>query len=92
MSARSSGLLGLLTLVKAGAGLALLPVGLCERDPDLVRVLDPSPPVIASFYLLMHPDLRSAPRFRAFFDFFVSEFRLYRSAHRGEASGKRSSG
>ena len=62
VSARSSGLLGLLNLVKAGAGLALLPVGLYKRDPDLVRVLDPSPPLIASFYLLMHPDLRSTPR------------------------------
>ena len=89
VSARSSGLLGLLTLVKSGAGLALLPVGLCERDPDLVRVLDPSPPLIASFYLLMHPDLRSTPRFRTFFDFFVSGFKLYRSVLRGEAPGQR---
>jgi DNA-binding transcriptional LysR family regulator len=88
VAARSGGLLGLLTLVKAGAGLALLPVGLCETNPDLVRVLDPTPPVIASLYLLMHPDLRSTPRFRTFFDFFVSEFRLYRPLLRGEAPGQ----
>ena len=92
VSARSGGLLGLLTLVKAGAGLVLLPVGLCEADPDLVRVLDPSPPVVSSLYLLMHPDLRSTPRFRTFFDFFVSEFRLYRPVLRGEAPGQRPSG
>ena len=92
VSARSGGLLGLLALVKAGAGLAFLPVGLCEADPDLVRVLDPSPPVASSLYLLMHPDLRSTPRFRTFFDFFVSEFRLYRPMLRGEAQGQRSSG
>ena len=82
ISARSGSLLGLLASAKAGAGLALLPVGL--GDPDLVRVLDPNPPVILSLYLLMHPDLRSTPRFRTFFDFCVSEFRLYRPVLRGE--------
>jgi DNA-binding transcriptional LysR family regulator len=87
LSVRSSSLLGVLASAKADAGLALLPVGLGNRDPDLVHILDPSPPVVFSLYLLMHPDLRSTPRFRTFFDFFVSEYRLYRSAHRGEASG-----
>ena len=51
-----------------------------------------APPVIHSLYLLMHPDLCSTPRLRTFFDFCVSEFRLYRPVLRGEASGQRSSG
>jgi DNA-binding transcriptional LysR family regulator len=91
ISVRSGSLLGLLASTKAGAGLALLPVGLGDPDPELVRILDPSPPVVVSLYLLMHPDLRSTPRFRTFFDFCVSEFRLYRPALGGEASGQRSS-
>jgi DNA-binding transcriptional LysR family regulator len=92
VSARSGSLLGLLASVKAGAGLALLPKGIGEPDPDLVRVLEPQPPVIASLYLLMHPDLRGTPRFRALFDFFISESRHYRSALRGEGRTHRSNG
>jgi DNA-binding transcriptional LysR family regulator len=86
VSARSGSLLGLLAAVKSGNGLALLPKGLGELDPELVRVLEPQPPVTGSLYLLMHPDLRSIPRFRAFFDFFVSESKRYRSVIRGEVA------
>jgi DNA-binding transcriptional LysR family regulator len=86
VSARSGSLLGLLAAVKSGNGLALLPKGLGELDPELVRVLEPQPPVTGSLYLLMHPDLRSIPRFRAFFDFFISEFRHYRPLLRGEVA------
>jgi DNA-binding transcriptional LysR family regulator len=92
VAARSGSLLGLLAAVKSGAGLALLPKGLGELDPELVRVLEPQPPVTGSLYLLMHPDLRSIPRFRTFFDFFVSERKHYRSTIRGEVANHRSSG
>jgi DNA-binding transcriptional LysR family regulator len=84
VSARSSSVLGLLASVKSAAGLALLPMGLGEPDRDLMRVLEPNPPVISSLYLLMHSDLRSMARFRALFDFFISEFRHYRPLLRGE--------
>ena len=86
VSARSSSLLGLLACVKSGAGLALLPMGLGEPDPDLMRVLEPKPAVTSSLYLLMHPDLRSTPRFRALFDFFIVEFRHYRPLLLGEVA------
>jgi len=91
VSARSSSLLGLLTSVRSGSGLALLPKGIAEAEPDLVRILEPKPPLVLSLYLLMHPDLRSTPRFRAFFDFFVSESSHYRAVVRGEVAGHHSS-
>jgi len=91
VSARSSSLLGLLTSVRSGSGLALLPKGIAEPEPDLVRILEPKPPLVLSLYLLMHPDLRSTPRFRAFFDFFVSESSHYRALFRGEVAGLHSS-
>jgi DNA-binding transcriptional LysR family regulator len=90
VSARSSTMLGLLAAVKSGSGLALLPKGIGEPEPNLVRVLEPQPPVVLSLYLLMHPDLRSTPRFRAFFDFFVSESRHYQPALRGDVAGRHS--
>ena len=92
VSARNSSLLGLLASVKSGSGLAMLPKGIGEPDPELVRVIEPNPPVIDWVYLLMHADLRNTPRFRAFFDFFVSESKRYRSVIRGETATRRSSG
>ncbi len=85
ISVRSGSLLGVLASAKAGAGLALLPVGLGDQDPDLVRILDPSPPVVLSLYLLMHPDLRCIPRFRTFFEFCVSEVAVSLRASREAA-------
>ena len=92
VSARNSSLLGLLASVKSGSGVAMLPKGIGEPDPELVRVMEPNPPVIDWVYLLMHADLRNTPRFRTFFDFFVSESRRYRSVIRGETGTRRSSG
>jgi DNA-binding transcriptional LysR family regulator len=89
LSARSGTLLGLLGAAKSGTGLTLLPKGLGEPDPELVRVLEPEPPIGGSLYLLMPSDLRSIPRFRVFFDFFVSESKHYRSAIEGKASQQR---
>jgi hypothetical protein len=43
--------------------------------------------VIGSLYLLMHPDLRSTPRFRSLFDFFVAQSRRYRATISGELAG-----
>lgn len=90
VAARSGSLLGLFAAAKAGTGLTLLPRGMGEREPELVRVLEPHPPVAGSLYLLMHPDLRSIPRFRAFFDFFVSECKQYRSSISGASVAGRS--
>jgi DNA-binding transcriptional LysR family regulator len=53
VSARSSSLLGLLGSVRSGSGLAMLPKGIGEPDPELVRIIEPNPPVIDSLYLLM---------------------------------------
>ena len=41
VSARNSSLLGLLASVKSGSGVAILPKGIGEPDPELVRVWNP---------------------------------------------------
>jgi len=60
---------GLLAAVRAGAGLAVLPSFVADRDPDLIRCLEPIRGDRAELWLLTHERLRHAPRVRAVMDF-----------------------
>jgi DNA-binding transcriptional LysR family regulator len=60
---------GLLAAVRAGAGVAVLPSFLADRDPDLVRCLDPIAGDTSELWLLTHERLRHTPRIRAVMDF-----------------------
>lgn len=71
--ARSTSVLGLVSAVKSGAGLAPLPTALGDAEGDLVRVLGPIPALTRSWRLLTHQSLRRTPRVSAFFDFIVDE-------------------
>jgi len=73
LAARSSSVLGLVYSVKAGIGLAPLPVSLGDAEPDLVRVLGPVPELARIWRILTTPALRHTPRIAAFFDFIVEE-------------------
>jgi DNA-binding transcriptional LysR family regulator len=64
--------------LKAGAGLAPLPISHGDRETDLVRVIDSIPDLLTHVYLLTHKDLQHTPRVRAFFDFVVSELNAFR--------------
>jgi DNA-binding transcriptional LysR family regulator len=66
---RHSSAIGLLAAVRSGAGLAVLPSFIADRDPDLVRCLDPLTDDGAELWLLTHERLRHAPRVRAVMDF-----------------------
>ena len=76
--ARNSSVLGLISTVKAGMGLAPLPAPLGDAEPDLVRVLGPIPELTRSWRLLTRADLRLTPRVSAFFDFIVEEIETLR--------------
>lgn len=60
---------GLLAAVRAGAGLAVLPSFVADRDPDLVRCLEPIAGDNSEMWLLTHERLRHTPRVRAVMDF-----------------------
>lgn len=60
---------GLLAAVRAGAGLAVLPSFCADRDPGLVRCLDPIASDEHELWLLTHERVRHAPRVRAVMDF-----------------------
>lgn len=72
-AARSDSVLGLVSAVKAGVGVAVLPTALGDSESDLLRVLGPIPELTRAWRLLTHPDARHLSRVAAFFEFVASE-------------------
>jgi DNA-binding transcriptional LysR family regulator len=72
-AARNTSVLGLIYAVKAGVGIAPLPMSLGDAEPDLVRVLGPVPELTRAWRILAHPDQRHSARITAFFDFVLQE-------------------
>lgn len=78
LSARADSVLGLVSSVKAGLGLAPLPTALGDAEPELVRVLGPIPELARAWRILTTKRLRRTPRVSAFFDFMASEVEALR--------------
>jgi DNA-binding transcriptional LysR family regulator len=66
---------GLLSGVRAGVGLAVLPSFFADNDPDLIRCLPPREDDYGGLWLLTHERLRDVPRIRAVLDFLAVELR-----------------
>jgi DNA-binding transcriptional LysR family regulator len=60
---------GLLASVRAGFGITVLPSFFADRDPDLVRCVDPVAGDETALWLLTHERLRHTPRIRIVVDF-----------------------
>ena len=84
VAARCNSMTALLSAAKSGVGLAALPMTIGDNDPGLVRVLGPIPGLTTNFYLLMHQDMKTTPRVRALFDFFIEELNIVRPILAGE--------
>jgi len=69
---RASSLTNLFTAVRAGLGVAPLPLEAAEIDPALLRCGPPIPQFSASVWLVAPERLRDHPRARAFMDFVSS--------------------
>ncbi len=80
IASRQSSMLGVLSSVKAGVGVAPLPTTLGDAEPTLVQVLPPVPELTRAWYLLTPPDLRKSPRIAAFVDFVLDDVSALRSA------------
>ncbi len=65
---RNNSMLGTLSAVKAGIGIAPLPTTLGDAEETLVQVLPPVEELTRAWYLLTTPDLRKTPRIAAFVD------------------------
>jgi DNA-binding transcriptional LysR family regulator len=60
---------GLLTAVRSGFGIAVLPCIVADADPDLIRCLPPRDDHHRSMWLLTHERVRHTPRVRKVVDF-----------------------
>ncbi|KPF65861.1 LysR family transcriptional regulator [Bosea sp. AAP35] len=70
---KSSAVLGLAEAVEQGLGIGPLPCFIADQRPGLVRLLPPDPDFSTGLWILTHPDIRNAPRVRAFMDFVGGE-------------------
>jgi len=77
-AARSTSLPTLLQAIKSGAGIGTLPIIIGDQERDLVRMFGPIPNLATGLYLLMHEDMKTTPRVRAFFDFVIAEIATIR--------------
>ena len=60
---------GLLSAVRAGLGMAVLPSFMADRDPELVQVVVPPESDRMELWLVTHERVRHLPRIRAVMDF-----------------------
>ncbi len=73
IASQCTSILGLISSVKAGLGVAALPMALGDKEPELVRVLGPIPELTRPWRILAHPDVRTTARVSAFFDFITAQ-------------------
>jgi len=88
VTARGSSLPAVLTAVKSGVGVGILPVNLGDNESDLVRLFGPIPNLPSDIYLLIHEDMKETPRVRVFFNFIISELATVRQILDAESGGK----
>ncbi len=77
---RSSSMLGIVSSVKAGFGIAPLPTTLGDAENTLVQVLPTVEELTRSWYVLTPPDLRRTPRIAAFVDCVLDDIPALRQA------------
>ena len=74
---------GLLTAIRSGFGIGVLPCIVADAEPDLIRCLPPRDDHLRVLWLLTHERVRHSPRVRAVIDFFYDK--LSRHVRRLEA-------
>lgn len=68
---------GLLSAVRSGVGVAVLPCVVADADPELIRCIPPREDHGRVLWLLTHERVRHEPRVRAVIDFFYERLSRY---------------
>lgn len=84
---RTNSVAAALSAAKAGMGLAPLPCGLADLEPDLVRIAPLHEDLTLDLWLLTHEDLRQTARIRAFLDFLAEALATEAPLLEGRSSG-----
>jgi DNA-binding transcriptional LysR family regulator len=88
--ARSSSITNMISAVKAGLGVSVLPCVLADSDPALVRCMGPIEGARSDLWLLTREELRKVPRIRVFLDFVAAHIADMRHLLAGDAAPVRS--
>jgi DNA-binding transcriptional LysR family regulator len=73
---------GLLAAVRSGFGMAVLPSFFADRDPDLVRCMEPPRSDPMELWLVTHERMRHTPRVRLVMDFLAERLARLAKAER----------
>lgn len=79
-------LVSILSAIRSGMGLAVLPCYLADEDPDIIQLTDPIPELEYGLWFLMHPDLRGVVRIHALMDFLTEAVRAQKQRLAGQCS------
>lgn len=71
---------GLLSAVRSGFGIAVLPCVVADADPDLIRCIEPRADHGRVLWLLTHERIRHEPRIRAVIDFLYERLKKHVAA------------
>jgi len=88
---RSTSMTNLFASVRAGLGIGPMPCLLADSEPDLVQVFPPDPESVAYTWIVTRPELKDAPRVRAFIDFFTKRIAMVVKSYEDRATEARAS-
>jgi DNA-binding transcriptional LysR family regulator len=86
VSARSNSLGNLVSALKAGLGIAMLPCLIGDADAELLRCLPPVEDLDSEMWLIVREEVRSARHVRAFADFLAAQIQSRRGQLAGESN------
>jgi molybdate transport repressor ModE-like protein len=89
---KSTSMTNLFASVRAGLGIGPMPSILADADPDLIQVFAPLPNSRAGTWIVTRPELKDAPRVRAFIDFFVPRITALTRQYEERAAAGRAAG
>ena len=85
VAVRSNSLTNLVSALKSGLGVGMLPCLLGDAEPDLQRCLSPIAELDSQTWLVLREDLKHSPHVRAFADFISAYVQRLRGRFAGTA-------
>lgn len=88
VNTRSNSLTNVLSAIKAGLSISVLPCFVGDREPDLIRCLPPVAELDGEVWLIVREDVKQATHIRAFVDCLSAHMNGLRGPHSGRKPTK----